>query len=373
MLLPTLLASSRPIRSVTFGTPYRYDSAFPIRQVLADTWYNTWADDDEIYSIACDWFGWDASNGTIGRNWSLNRLSTFGNDTVGTVINTMDAYGVNGASGTDGAMYKACGLISIGGTLYATVARQVYGSDASDYVQFSSDAQIIKSIDHGETWTPSPPGTAQPFAAPTWPGTRFSSPSFVMYGKDYQGNRRHNSDRYVYAMSPDGVWNNGNSLVIGRCLISDMPNLDGADWSYYQGGNGTLDSAWGSIETAELIVHKTNGVGQVSVHFLPAFNRYVMFEWSYPGIPDGVTTSGVTPVVGHSIWDIYDGEAPWGPWKLIQTTDWPTEGFYNPTVIQKSLITDGGRNVRLATTGDFSQYADPEGPYTLTLMDARFN
>src|SRR6266436_1002990 len=50
-------------------------------------------------------------------------------------------------------------------------------------------------------------------------------------------------DRYVYATSNNGFWDNGDNYILGRVLRSKIGALKAADWTFYQGGDGMLDSS----------------------------------------------------------------------------------------------------------------------------------
>jgi hypothetical protein len=65
-----------------------------------------------------------------------------------------------------------------------------------------------------------------------FPGSRFAAPYFVEYGQDGRASV-DDADRYVYALSNDGFWDNGNSLVLGRVARSKIGDLRAADWQFY--------------------------------------------------------------------------------------------------------------------------------------------
>jgi len=283
----------------------------------------------------------------------------------------MRAWGLQGESGSDGAGYnfKPSGLISIAGVLYMAISRQKYGTLASGWVQSAGTCQIIKSSDHGVTWTPVPPGNSQPYAAPMFANPRFGAPSFVQYGQNYAGNTVHNSDLYVYAISPDGVWNNGNYLTLGRCLLSNLPNLNGADWEFYRGGNGMDSTRWVSdINSAVQILYKTRSVGMTAMQYLPYCQRYLMIEWFYPTLVSS-TNNDTT----QTTWEVYDSPAPWGPWRFVQSINFTPSGLYNPAVLHKSMATDNGQTLRLITAGNYNSQNAATGDYQLTLLSATIN
>ncbi len=98
----------------------------------------------------------------------------------------------------------------------------------------------MKSTDFGKTWTRSAKENRD---RPIFPGSRFATPYFVEYGQDGRASV-DNADRYVYALSNDGFWDNGNNLVLGRVARSKIGHLGATDWQFYGGRDGMEDSAW---------------------------------------------------------------------------------------------------------------------------------
>jgi len=103
--------------------------------------------------------------------------------------------------------WKGNSIISVDGVLYVGVSQHSSAYDYPDHIQRVYDASIVKSEDHGETWSIKPMAGQAMF-----PGPRFVTPSFVQFGKDYQDAM----DDYVYAISSSGTWNNGNNMTLGR-------------------------------------------------------------------------------------------------------------------------------------------------------------
>ena len=361
---------SQPVRSVTFGTPYKYNTNYPTKYAQADVWYNTWADDDEIYAACGDFIaGWSGVAPTSYYT-AFSKFNGFSNSLTGSSIATLRSMGVAGEYGSDGATYnfKPTGLICIAGTLYMFVARHFYGTAGSNWVQTSKDAQILKSSDHGVTWTPLPPGNAQPYASPQFSGFAFGAPTFISYGKDYKGELPDNADAFVYAISPDGVWNNGNQAILGRCPAERMSALSGADWQYFSGGDGLAVGSWvSSAAGAQPLIADPKKVSMTAVQWLPYCRRYVMLQWYYTSLTSAPYTLDTT----STIWDVYEAPAPWGPWTKIQSSALAV-GLYSPVIIQKSLSTDGGQSVQIAASGDYNSQNAATGHYGLTLVSAVF-
>lgn len=68
-----------------------------------------------------------------------------------------------------------------------------------------------------------------------FPGLRFGAPYFVWYGQD-DAATVDNADKYVYAVSNDGHFEDGHDYVLGRVLRTKLPDLFATDWSFYTGG-----------------------------------------------------------------------------------------------------------------------------------------
>jgi hypothetical protein len=366
-------ASSVPITGLTFGKVYKYNSGYPTKYIASDTWSNTWADDGSIYTLHDDTDNgghWQAT--APSSNMAVSKLSTFDTNTAGTILNVMAAFGTSGQLGSDSATWKGNGLISVSGVLYNFVSRQIYGVAGNGWRQNAFGGQLIKSTDHGTTWTPQPPSTAQPYASPMFTGENFAIPVFIQYGQDYQGNTVHNSNNYVYAISNNGFWNNGDAIYLGRVLISAIGNLSAAEWSFYTGGDGMNDANWStSFANAVPLVSATKRLGIAGAQYLPASGRYLMMQWSYPSV-----TAGVTQDTSSTIWDIYESPTPWGPWTLVQTKQWNMAGavgLYNPNVMPKSVTTDNGHTLMTLSAGDFHNENAQTGDYTLTMVPVTVN
>jgi hypothetical protein len=218
------------------------------------------------------------------------------------------------------------------------VARHRYGGDRTidyDKRQKAHDASFIKSTDHGKTWTRSP---QENFDHPMFPGSRFATPYFVQYGQDGHEVWADSSDKYVYALSNNGYWDNGDYVILGRCLRSKMPELNGADWQFYTQGDGATDAAWtSSVRVAEPVLCHPGHLGMTRAVYLPKHQCYLMIEWYYPAGGGKFETSDGLPEVSRltTIWDFYVAPHPWGPWRNVGSHTWKPQGYYCPGVCLK--------------------------------------
>ena len=166
--------------------------------------------------------------------------------------------------------------------------------------------------------------------APMFPGMRFATPFFIHFGKEYAAATVDNADRYVYATSNDGFWDNGDNYVLGRIPRSKIGALNAADWTFYRGGDGMRDSSWTKdMSRAALIIDAPGQCGETGATYLPALGRYVLVSWYYPG------GTGHAGKIEATEFAFYESPKPWGPWKRIKNIPIEPQGWYIPRVLAK--------------------------------------
>jgi hypothetical protein len=337
---------SRPIVAAKLGTYVGYKDSD------GDVWTTTWADDDNLYTVADDTWGWRKA---CKSNLAVHKLT--GNDPArldGVTINAMTEYGSSAEVGKDGCNWKANGMTCVDGVLYLAVSRHRYGKNAPGRNQTAQNASIIESSDHGATWTRT---ATENQTKPMFPGRRFGAPFFVEYQKD--GKVRdasgrwvlppHGGAKYVYALSCDGFWENGNNMILGRVRRDRIGRLDAADWQYYKGGDGLADSSWTSeMNQAALVLNDPGHISMCSIQYLSGLNRYVMLQWYW-------TTKDQVFDLSTTVWEFYESPMPWGPWKKFHSHTYRPEAFYNPCIASK-FISDDGRTMTVLAAGDFKKH-----------------
>jgi hypothetical protein len=335
------------IVSATLGRPIRYSGSH------GDLWTATWADDNMVYAASDDTTG---IHKRANSNLALNSFSgQMPPDLEGVTVNAMPQFGHWGEiRREDGAMWKACGLASIDGALYMTVSRHL-NPDYAPWIQQTWDATIIKSIDHGQSWTPaSAPGLNRSM----FPGRVFSTPFFVSYGRNGQGA----PDSYIYAVSNDGSWNNGNYMVLGRVERDRIGRLSADDWEFVHGYDGKGGVTWGPRhENALSIFHNPGRASMTGIHYIEPLGLYVLPQWYYTHLPDSARRWKATRL------EFYHAPAPWGPWTLFHLQDFEPEGWYNPSIPAKYISGDG-RTMWLFVAGDWTTASDPGGLYGLWMI-----
>jgi hypothetical protein len=324
--------------------PIRVGEPITIADNDGDCWTSAWTAEGAVYTPADDSDGFHkvgSSNITFHRleGENLAKIS-------GETVNLMTDYGKRGEEGPDGCSWKSSGCYAVDGVLYWVVARHIYGHKTGDPArrQTAQNASIIKSADGGKTWTRS---ARENYEHPMFPGRRFATPYFIQYGKDGQASV-DNADRYVYAISNNGFWDNGDNQILGRVARTKLADLRGSDWEYYKGGNGMNDSAWArEMHRAKLLLDAPGKLGMTGAAYIPGPGRYLMIGWYYPA------GSGLLPKSSaRTIWDFYESPKPWGPWTKIGSQEFQPQGYYCPVICPKFTGNDG-RRVLAMTAGDF--------------------
>ncbi len=195
-----------------------------------------------------------------------------------------------------------------------------------------------------------------------WPGSAFGAPFFTHYGKNGGNVSRDGALEYVYAVSTNGFWNDGDSLILGRVGRKALPKLDASNWEYFTGGDGASSGSWSKrIDAAVPILKRPAKCGMTPICYVPSLGIYLLISWYNPK----VLTKWFEPAGMN--YDFYQAEHPWGPWSFIQSF---SDGFlasgshmYGPTLCPRFQESHGAE-VRLAMFTSGCQFEDkPAGIY----------
>ena len=275
-----------------------------------DTWDPFWADDDHLYAFNCDGRGF----GKKPQNLAFNRFDGESLAALtGTQINPMVEYGPAGQRGKDNATWKACGQECIDGVFYSFVSRNVYGNESKDLLmrQTAFNCSLIKSLDRGRTWMRP---AEDNYVKPMWEGPRFGAPFFVHYGKNGGNVPQDGANKFVYAVSTNGFWNDGDTLILGRVARSLLPQLNAADWDYFTGGDGVDSANWSKkVDSATPLLKAAARCGQTPICYVPSLGIYLLISWYNPE----TLTKWFEPK--EMRYDFYQAEHPWGPWSFIRS------------------------------------------------------
>ena len=344
-------ADDSSIHSVTVG------QICPVVASQGDTWDLAWTRHDSLCSPSNDTYGF---HGVGSGNIMFNRID--GDDPTkldGRTVNMMADYGHGCAHLADGCTWKSSGCIALDGVLYWLVARHMYGGDLGDRGdrdnrQIAHGSTFIKSTDGGKTWTPS---AQQNYEHPMFPRSRFATPYFIQYGQDGHEAWADKSDLYVYALSNNGFWDNGDYMILGRVLRSKMPNLSADDWQFYTNGDGAADNAWSSnIYDAQAVLCNPDHLGMTRAVYLPKHQCYFMIGWYYPNGGGKLDDPHNGPAHVKTNWDFYVAPHPWGPWRVVGSHTWTPQGYYCPGVCPKFNSPDES-TIWAFTAGDWTNGA----------------
>jgi len=379
----------------SLGTPFVYGCTGQEPPSGGDTWYNTWADDGNIYATSDDSSGF---NVTCQGGWTQGRCPGGASNLVvnevdgadpehlsSSFTNCMTSYGLAGSEGDqtdcpDHDTWKTGGVISVNGTLYVVVSRQSdIGNQYPAGYQATEDASIIKSTDHGRTWTsswtstPDSTGAAPSCNAVTghfnamFPGSRFANIFFINYGQDdaaSSATEGNGGDSYVYAMANDGFAYDGGSEILGRVLKSDMSSLNPREWQFYENngfasGSGDDSRNWTSnMNQATVLISAPRQLSQASVQYVPGLQQYVLTSFYYPfdqcwpftSHSQNPNCNGADETRTTNL-SFYQSPTPWGPWTNFYNQS-NGFGWYDPTLVSKFVSVDG-LSETLFTSGDF--------------------
>jgi Domain of unknown function (DUF4185) len=264
---------------------------------------------------------------------------------TGTPISDMGAYGKEPAR-PDRGNWKTMNSYCVDGVLYMFVTRCLYPEQSGDTNNrhIFKNSSIIKSTDKGKTWTRS---SEENYNHPMFPGLSFGSPYFVWYGRDGAASV-DDADKYVYAVANNGHFEDGDYYILGRVSKKKLPNLNGADWEFYAGGNGMRAGNWRQdISQATPILRDKMNCSMTGMTYIPGLGRYVMVVWHYKKY-DLRKDSG-------TINDYYEAPKPWGPWTKFKTVDPGRLAWYVPIIGQKWQTAAGANAVDciLYATGDY--------------------
>lgn len=287
------------IRKITFAPPETVTRA----AMGSDNWPITWADDDDLYTVYGDGWGFEPR---IASKLSLGFARISGGPAAYRAVNLRSPSGERSGDGKKGG--KTSGLVMVDEVLYM-------------WVRNLANAQLAWSEDHGRSWH--------------W-GFRlsesFGSPAFLNFGRNYAGAR----DEYVYTYSQDGpsAYESEDAVVLARVPRKSM--RERAAYEFFARLDERGRPVWSRNMAQRGAVFRYPGSCQrVDAVYQPALKRYLL-------------------LLGHnheSGWGIYDAPEPWGPWTTAFHTDrWDLAGTHGYRLPAKWMAADG-RSMYLVFSG----------------------
>lgn len=261
------------------------------------------------------------------RDWSFRQADWTWKTDLSAAARTSNSTGL----GPDGANWKTTNSYSVDGVLYMFVTRCHYpfGSTDTKRRHIFQNSSILKSTDNGRTWLRSAEDNLK---KPMFPGRRFGAAYFVWYGKDGAA-QVDNADRYVYAVSNNGHFENGDDYVLGRVLRSKLPGLTAGDWTFYARGDGLHEASWTpSLGEATPVLVNPERSSMTGMTYIDGLRRYVMVSWhyKYPNFEAGAAAGDLSTVL-----EFFEAPKPWGPWSKLKSMDTRHLGWFAPIIGQR--------------------------------------
>lgn len=257
----------------------------------SDNWPSTWGKDDHIYTSWGD-------GGGFGGTGSIARVSLG----VGRIegewpnIQTVNIWGGMAAKQPAQFPGKSYGILSIEGDLYLWV-----NPDDKKVLYFGS--RLYRSRDLGLHWE-----------AADWEfkkELRLTTPTFLQFGRDYEGARDGFVYCYVTNLTEKSPWGPKRKLAVQkpgeiflmRVLKEKVMEKD--QYEFFKGLNEQGEPIWTySFDEKNPCFIDPNGVGwNLSVVFHPKYQKYLL------------TTEHLKSF--NSNFGLFEADQPWGPWSTV--------------------------------------------------------
>ncbi len=298
-----------PSRRVV-GVNWAPASSIVRRAKGSDNWPITWGSDDAQYTAYGDGRGFEPF---VPRKLSLGFARVLGPSENFEGQNIRSPSGEQTGDGPSGK--KASGLLMVDGILYL-------------WARNADNAQLAWSADQGETWTWSP-----------WKfTTSFGCPTFIQFGKNYEGAR----DDHVYIISPDS---SSAYVPADRMILARVPQnriREREAYEFFEGPDSDHQPRWSKqIEDRGAVFTDPGRCGRSSVSYHPVLKRYLWVQ--VISDQDARWEGGL---------GLHEAPEPWGPWSTCDFHEqWdvaPGESASLPT----KWFSDDGRTVHLVFSGE---------------------
>jgi hypothetical protein len=232
-------------------------------------------------------------------------------------VNVRSPTGETIGQGADGK--KASGMLMVDGVLYL-------------WVRNAGNSQLAWSTDRGETWTWS-----------DWKfTTSFGCPTFLNFGKNYQGAR----DDYVYVYSPDfdSAYQPAGRMVLARVVKNRIKDRDA--YEFFASMNEQRSPEWTKdIQQRGAVFTHKGRCYRSGISYIAGLNRYLWCQIH----PDSNHADGPRFQGGFGI---YESPEPWGPWSTVFYTNAWDVGPGETSSFPTKWMSPDGRTVHLVFSGD---------------------
>lgn len=362
----------------------------------ADTWYPSWASDDNMYSpwtdgyilrdnpstyVQFDWQHPDYPCNSLdfmGRKAATAQAKIVGNDPMNLTIENIEPR-IEASPAPYGGRYPCGSLVYNGVWYYGTYCLTNSNScncdcDGVGWPGFGPFVGFRISKDYGKTWEETPCTPSNPLFKenPELAPIKIGAPHFVDFGK----NMEHSPDGYAYltahgATDPTACnnWIQGDQIYLIR-VKPDENNMNNMDaYEYYAGKNKKGKPVWTKdFSQIKPIIDWPGYLGCVTATYNPVLKKYFMcvsrghrnWMWKQYYLDNRFDTMILVA-------DRIDGE-----WKLLKYMDrfGPVAYFVN---IPSKFISEDGKTMWLSYSAnwqDKNMSGTPQGShYTFSLHE----
>ncbi|VAW23208.1 Beta-lactamase class C-like and penicillin binding proteins (PBPs) superfamily [hydrothermal vent metagenome] len=271
----------------------------------SDNWPATWADDGNLYTAYGDGWGFDPK---VDIKLSLGIAKVIGNPPNVRGENIRSKTGEKVGQGRFGP--KASGMLMVDRVLYMLTRN-------------SGNAQLAWSEDYGKTWV--------------WAGWHFGEgfgcPTFLNYGKNYEGAK----DDFVYIYSHDeaSAYKVSDQMVLARVHKSELKNWEA--YTYFAGFQSGKPAWTEDVRKRQPVFVNPGKCYRSGVTYNKGLNRYLWCQ--IIPLSSGEELQGPRFKGGLGI---FESATPWGPWKTAYyTMDWDMGPGETASIPAKWMSNDG--------------------------------
>jgi|GEM_PF-4779213 len=347
----------------------------------ADTWYPSWADDDNLYSPWTDGYitddteyhdfddnvtGYPCNSLDFdGRKAATAQAKIIGNDPLNLeIVNLIPR--IEADPSPYGGRYPAGSLVHDGVWYYGTYCLDSDGHPTlPDWVTLGPLVGFRYSTDYGQTWTETPHTPANPLFGenPYKAKVKIGEPHFVDFGK----NMEHSPDGKAYlvghgATHPDSInsWIRGDQIYLTRVKPSIETINDASAYEFFAGHDDNGQAIWSStFDDIQPILEWEAHLGCVTITYNPTLKKYIM-----------AISCGHAP--RHYDTMFLESDSLTEGWSLIQYFESFGPTAYFVTIPTKFISEDGLRFwvIYSANWDDKNAEGDPKGSaYSMSLHE----
>jgi hypothetical protein len=324
---------------------------------VADTWYPSWASDDNLYSPWTDGQTDGMVSSSGGRNATTGQAVMIGSDPLNLKIKAL------GTTKGDPHPYQGrypCGsLVHNGVWYYGTYCLGPAGSVMHDGMRWNWPLLgpipgFRISTDYGKTWADTPHTPAKPlFPEPAkfMGPLKIGSPKFIDFGK----NMEHSPDGKAYLVGYGAEendpkpryanlsWISGDQVYLTRVKPSIQNINDESKYEYFGGYDNKGQPIWSyDFKNIKPLLEWNNNMGCVTITYNAPLSKYLMC------VTDG------WPTVAKMNSYILESNKITGPWKLVTyMKEFGEQGYF--LNFPSKFISKDGLTLWLCYSGNFSQ------------------